>query len=415
MNPLLNSKLSQILAACYDRELAIYGSGEKALEFYGELKKYGKDIAFFLDDAPVSDTLEGKPLRNVADLLLDRSGIFIAVVKPEKAGSLELRNFFVSLGMLPRVDFDEVFSANSAGEAPFPYVLDANLGHNMLGDLPGFMVFGDMKAARPYRVFILGGSTADSNCYSKQGIVSWPEFLYEKLSSINKNTVLYCGAVIGYTANQEFLKLARDIVPMSPNLVISYSGHNDLRTYPRPLADYYGPTRAGRPFLTDKTEMFYRRSIEMAKSRIVPGFENIVTYGLTNDQSPASFWLSNQRMMYSLAREFKFNFLGVLQPNAYVTENLHGVDSFEALRARYYPQAAMYHIMPPEHVRQNMREARELIKPHPFLSEYTGIFDGDPNDVYLDLVHVSTKGNRIIADRIFQDLLERGLAARGDE
>jgi hypothetical protein len=380
----------------YDKEIIVYGADPWGEELYGRIKDRGGDILYFVDDAVARAEFVGKPVHNTFDLLFeDLDGKFIAMAKPFNDNRDRLVRFMAALRLQHGVDYDMML-----GREQQIYTVDVNLGHSVIGDLPGFKVFGDWRqrgGGTAKKIVILGGSTSNAYEFSESQVVPWAEHLYHRLSALGDKVVIYCGGISNYTSSQELLKLIRDVVPLKPDIVVSYSGINDAGQYPVPRLHR---NRDGRPFLAEETERFYRHATLKCPEGVIPYYKNSVLLGLKNKLGAVEFWLNNMRMMNAIAREFSFLFMGILQPH-------FGSGNYRRLpeMIRRLGNASLGQGVFEKNYVDFTAKAKAMLRDYPYLLDYSGIFDESGNDVFIDLFRVSSKGNRIVAEHVHEDML----------
>ncbi|HRO67807.1 MAG TPA: hypothetical protein PL182_09615, partial [Pseudobdellovibrionaceae bacterium] len=119
-----------------------------------------------------------------------------------------------------------------------------------------------------------------------------------------------------------------------------------------------------------------------------------VNLGLRQPGTEAQRWVRNLRTMKSLAQEFGYEFVGVLQPMLGV--GLYRPDEEEQKRILDLKLA--------ENWGPFYDEARRLIKNQKNFYDFVDIF-GDRSGLYFDDCHVFAEGDEVIAQRMF-DLLK---------
>lgn len=103
--------------------------------------------------------------------------------------------------------------------------IDPLLGLNRVNDIIlGFKIYGN-KNIKNKKIVILGNSTSDATTNAYE---SWPEKLFKKADKDMSDITLYNGAITGYSTTQELLKFQRDVLPLEPDICISFSGYNDV-------------------------------------------------------------------------------------------------------------------------------------------------------------------------------------------
>lgn len=240
-----------------------------------------------------------------------------------------------------------------------------------------------------YTILIYGGSTSD---VGRGGIKGWPEYFQEELNLQGGGYFeVYNGAVSGYGAAQEFLKLCRDITVLHPNLVISFSGVNDIG----------GGVRAGNyPFLHKYQKKMWEQILE--KGNCIPDSMDMrnmheISWGIERNDNPgdAAIWLDYERMMYAVCMEFQAFFLGIVEPMSYshVLDKTLEQDLVELLQAKgidkaYFKNQKKFVMEVHDHICQ--KHLDYMIDLSEYLSGETGAFS--------DYIHYTEKGNQLIGN-----------------
>ena len=245
----------------------------------------------------------------------------------------------------------------------------------------GFTIFSNSDDDYAFKIVTLGGSTSDPKL---ENIKSWSEFLFEKLDKIGMKVKIYAGGVGGYSAAQECLKFIRDVLVISPDLVLSYSGVNDMFATEYDVENHYF-VRYYYPALINKMlNKGYIRNTVSANIRV-----KHLVLGLHDPSDKSEFWIKCEQIMNSVCNGFGIDFHGCLQ--AVFGEYLGSADTKEEEAKKFL----LY------------EKCKKLVNENNFswLHDMTGIFDGN-KDVYYDFCHVHEKGNRIIAQNMLPFVLE---------
>lgn len=298
----------------------------------------------------------------------------------EKLIFLEFEEFHVlkSIGILHDmgVSDENIFIMGedySRGSKPLG-TYDVNLGLTWKSKYQGFEIFEPKDPEKDYYTIVtLGGSTTDPYLCN---LKSWSEYLWDSLNKMGINTRVAVGGVASYTVTQEWIKLYRDVIPMKPDMVISYSGTNDLRSF------YYEENH-------NFSLKYYVENIKKAceKGLIKNSLGrnekvNCVTSGPEGVEDRAEHWVRCERMMHAVCEMEGITFYGFLQP--YGKELWLKEKGLDAI-----PADDLY------------EKARNIIAglSEEWLIDFTGIFGGK-EDVFFDRAHVYEKGNMIIATKI---------------
>lgn len=271
----------------------------------------------------------------------------------------------------------------------------------------GLIYIGN-KSNPSLKIAILGGSTSD---ISYDG--SWIRPLYNLLKE--QNVLIISGAMSGYSTSQEVLKLIRDILPLNPDIVISLSGVNDLgfiqaTSQEHPMIHNY-QARIGR-FLVDKygskdnKESFFNKFSNKAKIKPTGmnhklSLGNLIL-GTKVKTSAAKNWYNNIRLQKAICQEFDIKYISFLQPifgtgkYNYTNEELEIYES--------YVESKSVHGVPYDlALKEFYNEAREIAKKVGFIVDIVDVFENQ-TDMYADTRHPNSKGNKIIAKKIFEEI-----------
>lgn len=228
------------------------------------------------------------------------------------------------------------------------------------------------------RIMILGGSTSDIGQYKPEK--SWPEFLFEKLK---QKAVIFGGAVGGYNARQECLKLLRDIGTIKPDIIISYSGVNDA----------YPMSADGHPFM----HIYQLLSMKNSSS-----FQ--IDEGVSSTEPRADLWLRMENCMCAIAQSFGCKFYGILQPAFY--NKKHWSDKEHLIRA--YGDNFFSKTLSIEKGCERYREISDLLSKEKqsdksaFIYDLSSLFLESKDEIFKDSVHLYEKGNVAVANTIFK-------------
>jgi hypothetical protein len=385
-----------------NKKIVVYGTDAVAREACRFLRSHRIPVLYFIDDRLSVPQIDTVPVRNKYDLLLEnKEDIFILSCKDCVDYRTDILPFFFQLDLFFEKDFLNIYGAGEeyirSWRAEKTFVFDTNLGLSRIDDLPGFKIFGNKENKNAKIIVTLGGSTTDPYI---NNWISWSEYLYRKLSAVDKNIVIYCGGFSGYISSQELIKLIRDVLPLSPYAVISYSGVNDMKRPPfHPFSGRYK-----RPFVSEHQYNFYNNTCLNHLNNAV------FLTGVQNDKTPAENWVECESIMYCIAEEFHFHFMGILQPSFHIGICIkpgnftYFADEVFGLLA---PDCDGYSL-PLDEYKKNYEEAKAKVKNHDFILDYTDIFDG-LDSPYYDACHVTSRGNNIIANRIVKDLIRRNI------
>lgn len=276
--------------------------------------------------------------------------------------------------------------------APFN-LFDPSLGYSRVDDIEGFTIYGD-KNDDNLNIAILGGSTTDSTF---SNIRSWPQFLYEKFCESNKRVTIFNGGMCGYCSSQEMIKLIRDCLSLKPDIIISFTGINDVNwilcneTYS--MYTNYLKTNMEKTFQT------------AFKKRWTEELVDDIGFGIKPNLSDYENWFKNMKIMHGIAKEFEIKFLSFLQPTIFYGG--YNPSSREKAFLKYLCEYVYDNPDTPESQTKLLTGAEKfytgavrLSKGVDYIYDITDIFDGQ-SEIFYDIAHCNEIGNKLIANRIF--------------
>lgn len=376
-----------LLADVYcKKKIILYGLNGTTSQFISLFRALGIEVDYCADYIDHKDILEKYkidiPYKDVSALACeDSESKMIFVIKIEEAGDKIKDTDYTRLEKLGKIYFKEFrlcfdyffqrVRRNPRIEVGFGTKVDVLLGHTEVYKrtskrYPGYIVLGDEKNAKS-RVLILGGSTSDVGLYEHY-IKSWPEYLYEIL----RDTVIFCGAIPGYNSKQELLKLLRDGKQLKPDLVISYSGVNDIGQ-----AHTEGYPYAGRQLNNQNLSQ--------------------MVWGVETDQNLAEEWIESEKMMKVIANSYGAGFLGLFQP-IIINRSEEGM-TFEERVLRKLVKMKWTDLKEYEMYQQ---EIKRKISDIPYIHDLTGLYYREKDTVFRDVCHVTELGNSILARKVYE-------------
>lgn len=386
-------RIVEMLAVIKDKKVFIYGNGEGAIRFSKYLRLLDfKFVGFFCDYEELNDeVIDGYEVNCIEDFLYEAHA-FIIIENQNPERSLKKLE---SMGYRYGIDF--AFAEPFADHFLFvrKNALDINLGNTYVGvskyagvkikerqilnEYPGFCIYGTMEK-NTFKIAILGGSTTDGNMFPFK---SWPELLYEKIC--NDNVTIYNGGVSGYTSGQEVLKFVRDILPLKPDMVLTFDGFND--TCQGSSSHPYSFTYA--------KEIYEYGSRNMEDEYVAQQIGTSLCEGINIKQTRFENWQNNMELIHTIARSKGIKSYAFLQPMLRSKKRTKKEEEIY-LSSRQFYEKELYDA---EDFRNQMNREKNAIY-HKYIYDLSNIFD-NVTDVYMDICHVYEKGNEIIADAIF--------------
>lgn len=287
----------------------------------------------------------------------------------------------------------------------FNTVLDPNIGHAYIGtedEYPGFVTYkyNNLKKEQPIRIVALGGSTTMG--YGLKTF-SWSKYLSEFLKKDNISHIIYCGGVDAYTASNELTKLARDVLWMKPDLVISYSGTNNMSI---PL------NSIKNPFIGYYQEDLFEKISGSIKVKVF-GAMHGVNYGVNPKVSQFEYFYKQLEMMQAICEKSSVYYKAFLQPVLAVKKRYFDLDGeIAALDDWYFDKEKNEYVSllghETEMYNNYLNYAKEFAKcaakkSDSWFCDLSALFE-NIEGVYVDRCHVYDRGNYLVAERIFKEL-----------
>ncbi len=379
-----------------DKPVFVYGTSDEAARFAKYVRLLDFHFKGFYEDyetirAEKLEEIDGYPVNCIEDFLYEENGIVIisgchtgqAVRKMGELGFQYLDKFVLSEPFA----LHYLFVRQNA--------LDINLGNSFVGiskyaglrlpernicqEYPGFCVCGEYKRDS-YKIVTLGGSTTDGHLF---GFKSWPEIMFERLA--DRNVTVWNGGVAGYTSSHEVIKFIRDVLPMKPDMVIIFDGYNDTCQgnpvhpysflYAREIFEF-GAGRMEDEYVKQQIGGQFCEGISFAGSR----FDN---------------WIDNMELLHGLAELRNMKCYSFLQPMLMSkSRDMREEEIYMSSRQFYEEELYLQ-----ERFRDKL-QSRKRENAYEFIYDLSSVFD-DVHDVYMDICHVCEKGNKIIADAIY--------------
>lgn len=382
-----NGIIQRIIYESSNKKIGICGYDKAAIALERILDNLGVTVNYFLIINNSYDDYEDERVINIYELMYEIEDIFVVEPHFERI-FIKYKKALLDIGYIEMKDFVHIFSSTIRKNTILenPDCIDVNLGLLWMQDENGFTVFGSLREDA-YTIVTLGGSTT----YAKWLVYAkcWSELLYQKLYDEGKKNVrIMCGGAPAFDSTQELIKYLRDVVPMKPNMVLSYSGVNDVVESHGDI-NIYG---AGYPFafprLMRKLEEFKRDTQE----------EVNLYLGRKSEQSTEDVWILNKKIMHYIAEETGIIFYAFLEPmifygNYIVDKELEFVlDDYQKNEHYQYAFA---------HMGEFCKNVIDKTKDIDYIQNFTGIFDGCTK-LFVDNCHVNEWGNEIIADKIYE-------------
>ena len=263
------------------------------------------------------------------------------------------------------------------------YILDVHLGYN---DSRGVVKMSNgLKKGREIIIGILGGSTSDADLYIEG---AWEQQLMEIAKQKGIRLSCYIAATAGNAVAQEHIRLIRDLLLLRPDVVISYSGINEMKF----------------PIEGHRFAHYYQKLIfeQMVGGNSCLDFfcmkpENRISMG-ENFDNHVDWWVYNERLMHAECRELGVAFYAFLQPCMATKKKLTHFD--EEVKLHCDTEA----IESNERNAIDLEKIADIMKKYEWFHDLRGIFDNVSEPVYFDAAHVLEDKNKIIAKHIWNNI-----------
>lgn len=400
--PIVSSVTLFFLIHQKNRKLVLYGTINDVQEAEKKLLCFGIRVAYAIDvDGFVGVAEDHTEFHDIWDLMYESHKTTLVWIVSQTA--IQKSTEFIHISGCSEKLFCYCYGEASGLAVPtYVWCFDPNMGYQAYcGDKELTILTSNVEpdqSKKTVKVAILGGSTSDVRNFITE---SWPEILCEIAREQNISLEIFSGAVSGYISSQELVKLLRDIIPIQPDIVVSYSGINDC--IPTSSLEENHFVHEYQAQLFEAISRIRMRS--PAQERAFQNFQPVVKFG-RGISNHAEHWLNQQRMMHAVCEEFGISFIGIAQPDLLVKSAWNKFDSelMECLLL-HYPEEKL------NKIRDNMVAFQQVIdknaSKYPWLLNFTRIFDETDIPIYVDHAHLFDEGNKVLAKRIFE-LIQQG-------
>lgn len=372
------------------KKIILFGCGTLGQAIYMYLKIMGKQVAYFVDNnVEKQGTMQyDTEIKSVYDLLYEESYVCFFCIK---YGKTEAKNGLAELGFIEDRDYFDIARFWNRREGH--EILDCFCGVSWVSDMEGYKRWGEDTAK--HRFLILGGSTSDPT-YTLFN--SWAYYFYNMLKEkYQSDVVVYNGAVIGYTSAQALLRMMRDGLILKPDVVIDLSGANDAHEEGRyaMVSEYLQYVLEKLFSESNNKDQFNSwsqndRRMQSTKS---------CSFGLQTEQDIVTRWENNLRMTNAICSEFGILYYALLEPTSVVGKSKDTmISKFNAL---YLPEDRV------KVTRDFYLAAKDICKKFSYTYDMSDVFEDIEGSVYMDHVHYTEYGHKILAKKIFE-LVEQG-------
>jgi len=389
--------------AARGKKIIILGANWKSVIFRG---RYNIDVAYYAitdsSDLVIGDSYDGVPLKSIYDIAYEQASSFYVVCLDIDTSSAVTQKLLMGLGLKMYKDycwlgyFDE-HSQNA--------IDDVHLHLTYEYELPGVKIFGDEDDESALRIITLGGSTTASMTFYRHA-TSWSQHLYDLLQRSNIPAVIYNCGIGAYTSSKEFIKLCRDGMTLDPDIVISYSGFNDLVWN---ADEVFFTNRHKRPWVDHWTEIQARTAGNHLGGEM--------SWGLQSERTVAETWVTHMKMTHGVCHELGIKYAAFFQSfvgsNDVISEFEKMIlDNKEVHRCNNNSYVrAMFNQGRHENVSDYVASVTSLIKDISYIFDKREIYKNN-TELFVDECHAVDAGNHLIAQNIYKTMCENNYFTR---
>lgn len=378
-----------ILKDSEEKDIALWGKRERTIAVCKKLGLLHVNVRWIITEHPADNPLGIEEISQ--DALGER-------VKPNDAMIVLLQDdydsaaqFLMERGFRAGWDFRWV-KRYGMDNIQSRYMFDPMLGFNTIGSAgsPGFYAAREPRAGDK-RIVVMGGSSPDPGSMIHE---SWTNYLQDMLEAAGGGWIAYNGGVMGYSSGQVMVKLMRDAMALKPELVIDFTGNANII----PVNKF--------PFMVDynlKLAKFFENheapTVNMKQLEPFVGmcFE-------AKDFDRYEYWLNHLKTMRYFCTLNGVPYFAFLTPNLLTKreEKLLPEEREYLLNRSFMGRNGLT----PQAFRTIARGFGELLEKEPqdWLFDLTDIFDNEATTVYEDGLHFNERGNRLVAQAIFDSL-----------
>ena len=246
-----------------------------------------------------------------------------------------------------------------------------------------------------YRIFLVGGSTM-FGVGSSSDETTIPGYLEKQFSNEqNKIEIINAGIPKAYSIS-EIEYIENKLIQYNPNLIIIYDGWNDLT---KNFQEFYTSEESSS---TDIIRIINRGDYQTPKIILQHYFKwknhNIsINFDSTNIEEKSSSWIKSWTNTCENLNEKNIKVIVILQP---ILGSGNKILSSE--EEKYF---SMYDSQNASKYYEIYAEKLQLLENSCYKTlDYRDAFDNYKNTIYFDSGHVGDLGNKIIGDRIYEDI-----------
>ena len=383
-------------------------------------------LAYLISDGEI-DSLWKKLLIWSFDIAAISSGIFII----KKVQSISWKNIalafssvfisFIIAELLFRAfypvinPFDQMFGKPELFE-PKPYVMFGGkpnaVGLNAMGYKE--QVPEKIKTPGEFRIFILGGSTVYA------GDTTFTKFLEMDFQKKGlSNVKCYNFGIPASTAGMELARIVCEMEGLQPDIIVMYNGGNDMMTPlwadPRPGYPYNYFIYENNPLLKKNVDSYPMVNLMLYESKLLRHlFPSYFIKAFTNyDQMVmdervgkeswkkkiVDIYTENVVKAQKISNGFGIRFVQFFQPTMYFKDSL----SAEEKNVEGVNKLEKYAVEMHQRIDFNLDSVKKVFALNSF--DLSNMFDKQSGQIFEDDLHLTSKGNKIVADTLCERLM----------
>lgn len=375
------------------KKVVLYGKRGQLPKVAVALRSFDFEVLFAVDCDGFSGEIDGLKFADSYDLLYEDVNSLAVIVFREAFGAAQ--QFIKESGL-----DEKIFVQSDGGAVFFGYMLDPVLGHNVRfqKDEESYAVLRTRgRAEKPLRkIGILGGSTSDVSVYNDS---SWPEELTVLANKHGLNWEIYAGGVSSYNVFNETQKFVRDMSILGLDVLISYSRLNEPGEAEKNKQKILCNHNYYQTYLFKQLAEMKVKSREFRRRmNLTPDFagDDLICFG-PEIKDVAENWLHYEKLMHGMCQELGIKFHAICQPWLFDKSNLTAQEQ-EVIYCDDWEQGRR------EQSFGYKNAIRDLVKQQDstWLHDFTGIFDGRSEEIYFDVCHLTSRGNQLLAEKIFK-------------
>jgi lysophospholipase L1-like esterase len=252
-----------------------------------------------------------------------------------------------------------------------------------------------IKSEEIYRIFIVGGSTAFGVGSTDEATIS--SFLQKKFDMLSlEQRIEVINAGVGGSFSYEENNLIKEyLLQFEPDLIIGYDGGNDAR---------YRIINESTTYETDVSIGFFKLSD--LKNYRTPFFLNTImnspiSINLNEEHNEviADNWERRWMEICELGNSNGFSTLVTVQPTILTIKKELSSDEKQFIKNNPIEKTT-------EIILESMSKSLPLLKQKCTQTEdLRGVFDDISGPIFFDDIHITDKGNKIIAEKIYEKSL----------